>query len=115
VFLGMFCDIIFSMNTPLNSEEITKAVRTAFWKLSDEDREVISALATRLIFNIKQRAKSRKSSSTDADFRFGLDSALEVIAFLGMKINDGSLKVVDGRVVEAKGKKTPLEDFTVKV
>jgi hypothetical protein len=109
----MFCDIIFSMNTPLNSEEITKAVRTAFWNLSEEDREVISALATRLIFNIKERARRRKSNPTDADFRFGLDSALEVIAFLGMKINDGSLKLVDGKLVEKQI--TRIEDFKVRI
>lgn len=70
------------MNT-LSSEEMDDVVRAAFGKVSPEDQKAILESAKTLIRNIKKR---------NPEIKFGLDSALVVLACIGMGINDGRIR-----------------------
>lgn len=69
----------------LTSEEITGCVRAAYPKLSEHDQDVISRVAKGLIKNMKKKHPK---------IIFGPDSALELLAALGIAFNDERLRFV---------------------
>lgn len=71
------------MNT-LTSDETTDCIVTAYNKLDPVDRAVIYDLAVRLIRNMKKKNPNSK---------FGITSALELIACVGMGINDNTIRL----------------------
>jgi len=71
------------LNLILSPSEIIDANRKAFSSLDDTDKEVIMELANSL--RDKIRAKN-------PNVRFGIDSALELLAALGIAINDNRIR-----------------------
>lgn len=67
----------------LTSEEITIAVRKAYSNLDENDQKEITRISKILIKNLK---------SKHPNIIFGPDSALELIACVGMAINDKRIR-----------------------
>ena len=70
----------------LTNTEMTNVVRNAYDELPYDERVRIKKIANNLI--LKMKAKYGK------DTVFGFDSALEVLACLGIAINDNRLRLI---------------------
>jgi hypothetical protein len=68
----------------LTSDETTDALMAAFNKLEPMDRAIIYDLAVRFCRNIKARHPEAK---------FGITSAIELIACVGMGMNDNTIRL----------------------
>ncbi len=76
---------MFRMINTLTSDETTAAVHVAFENLSPEDKAIVRQIAQRLISNMHRKYPG---------VRFGMDSALELLACMGMAINDNRLRLI---------------------
>jgi|WetSurSiteA1Bulk_404760.scaffolds.fasta_scaffold498803_1 hypothetical protein len=72
------------INSQINSDDMTRAIRRAYKNLSPHDQEVIARVAKGLIKNMKAKYP---------DVIFGPDSALELLACIGMGINDNRIRL----------------------
>jgi len=73
------------MVNTLSSDEMTEVIRKAFGDLSEEEQENIMRIAGQLRDNIKAK---------HPNIRFGLDATLELLACLGMAMNDNRIRFV---------------------
>lgn len=67
----------------MTSEETTEAIMNALRKLEPEDQAIVYDLAVRFQRNLKKKYPGTK---------FGLVSAIEVIACVGIGINDNTIR-----------------------
>jgi len=73
------------MINPLNSEEMTEVVRAAFAKLSPDEQKELKKLANKFRARLKEKYPG---------IIFGEEATLELLACLGMAMNDNRLRLI---------------------